>query len=258
MTEAVSRKDYYTKWGIHYLPSLMNAHLLQICNNFKDPGVQVYGGKLFSDQRDRADDIFVKLPPPKPSVRPSAPPVQSMNYYHSSANPCFHGNSLVKLASGTLKKVSEVKKGMTVATPVGSSKVRCVVKTLCRGTAHLVELGNGLLVTPFHPVRVEGRWEFPRNLGEVKELPCNAVYSFVLETGHIMIINNVECVTLGHNFQEDVVKHPYFGSEKIIDDLTKMRGWSTGFIELYPGCLVRDSNTTLVHAIRQEFVGAQV
>lgn len=44
-TEALSRADYFRKWGRHYLPSLARAHLLQYCNNFKDPGVQFYGGK---------------------------------------------------------------------------------------------------------------------------------------------------------------------------------------------------------------------
>lgn len=253
VTEALSKDEFFTKWGVHYLPSLLNAHLLQMCNNFKDPGVQVYGGKLFSDQRDRADDIFVKLPPPKPSYHTSAP-VQSMSYYHSSANPCFHANSLVKMANGNFKRVGDVKKGNQVATASGAAKVICVVKTLCKGTAHLVELGNGLLVTPFHPVRVGGKWAFPESLGEVKERPCDAVYSFVLDAGHIMIINGIECVTLGHNFQEEVVRHAYFGSQRIIEDLKKMRGWTTGLIELQSGCLVRDTVTTLVSGINQATV----
>jgi len=66
--EALSKVEWFSKWGVHYLPSLMFAHRLQQCNNFKDPGVQHYGGKLFSDLRDEADDIFNSLPPPKPSV----------------------------------------------------------------------------------------------------------------------------------------------------------------------------------------------
>ena len=41
VTEATSRRDWYTKWGKHYLPSLAQAHRLQQCNNFKDPGIQV-------------------------------------------------------------------------------------------------------------------------------------------------------------------------------------------------------------------------
>ena len=68
ITEAISREDWYTKWGGHYLPSLARAHQLQQCNNFKDPGIQQYGGELFKQLRDHADDLFCKLPPPKPSV----------------------------------------------------------------------------------------------------------------------------------------------------------------------------------------------
>jgi len=70
VTAALSRKDWFQKWGVHYLPSLARAHILQQCNNFKDPGVQFYGGSLFRHLRDEADDIFCKLPPPTPSIQP--------------------------------------------------------------------------------------------------------------------------------------------------------------------------------------------
>jgi len=59
--EALTRLAWYEKWGIHYFPSLMFAHLQQQCNNFKDPGVQAYGGELFRTIRTRADDAFVNL-----------------------------------------------------------------------------------------------------------------------------------------------------------------------------------------------------
>lgn len=70
VAEACSREDWYNKWGVHYLPSLTCAHLSQQCNNFKDPGVQNYGGPLFSALRDQADDIFCSLPAPTASKRP--------------------------------------------------------------------------------------------------------------------------------------------------------------------------------------------
>jgi hypothetical protein len=89
-TEALSRKDWYYRWGVHYLPSVMFAHKLQMCNNFKDPGVQHYGGELFRKLRDEADEIFCKLPAPKPTARSygysggaSAAPV-SMAAYHDA------------------------------------------------------------------------------------------------------------------------------------------------------------------------------
>ena len=45
--EAIQSKDAYKKWGQKYLLSLIAAHLHCYNNNFKDPGVQNYGGQLF-------------------------------------------------------------------------------------------------------------------------------------------------------------------------------------------------------------------
>ncbi|OLP88936.1 RNA-binding post-transcriptional regulator csx1 [Symbiodinium microadriaticum] len=56
VAEAFSREEWYTRWGVHFLPSLLCAHASQQCNNFKDPGVQHYGGDLFADLRDQADE----------------------------------------------------------------------------------------------------------------------------------------------------------------------------------------------------------
>mmetsp|Transcript_7373 Transcript_7373/g.12813 ORF Transcript_7373/g.12813 Transcript_7373/m.12813 type:complete len:585 (+) Transcript_7373:63-1817(+) len=86
-TEALSRQDWFLKWGILYLPSIMFAHRLQQCNNFKDPGVQCYGGKLFQEIRDDADDVFNNLPAPKPSIRRSQAAPVSMAAY----NNCYGG-----------------------------------------------------------------------------------------------------------------------------------------------------------------------
>merc|ERR1719486_240914 len=63
---SVSRSDWFRRWGIHYLPSIQRAHELQQCLNFKDPGMQHYGGELFRDVRDAADDRFNELPAPTP------------------------------------------------------------------------------------------------------------------------------------------------------------------------------------------------
>jgi len=262
--EAFSKLEFYKKWGVHYLPSLMRAHQLQMCNNFKDPGLQHYGGKLFRALRDEVDDIFVQLPPPKPTFpitktfgrgshnggrgapRVSAP-VSSMRVYHSSSNPCFDGECLVNMADGSKKSVKLIKKGDHVSGGNTDAEVLCVVKTTCDGgKVSLVELEGGLLVTPYHPVRKEGKWHFPCTLGDVTERECPAVYSFVLQEHHVMEINGVDCVTLGHGFEEEVVRHSYFGTSRVLEDLQRMPGWSEGLIELEAGCVQRDSVSGLV------------
>lgn len=76
VTEAFSRLDWYKKWGGHFLHSLLCAHRSQQCNNFKDPGVQTYGGELFRRLRDAADEVFVALDPPRPGRPPPPEPVR--------------------------------------------------------------------------------------------------------------------------------------------------------------------------------------
>lgn len=92
VTEAFSRGDWFTKWGKHYLLSLSRSHLLQQCTNFKDPGLQQYGGPVFEAARDECDDIFISLPPPTPSISHSvgasgaaqrAAPVDMSTYYNA-------------------------------------------------------------------------------------------------------------------------------------------------------------------------------
>lgn len=83
--EATSRADWYKSWGMHYLQSLARAHLVQQCNNFKDPGVQVYGGDLFQDVRDYADEMFLKLPPPAIANRANIDMLLAMGFDESTA-----------------------------------------------------------------------------------------------------------------------------------------------------------------------------
>eukprot|EP01129_Flabellula_baltica_P010632 TRINITY_DN450_c0_g3_i1.p1 TRINITY_DN450_c0_g3~~TRINITY_DN450_c0_g3_i1.p1 ORF type:complete len:751 (+),score=134.96 TRINITY_DN450_c0_g3_i1:233-2485(+) len=269
--EAFSREEYFEKWGKHYIPSLISAHLLQQCNNFKDPGVQHYGGEMFRSIRDSADETFMTIPPPKPTVKPepilnepskvsrrhaqpSRTNISSMSAYYSNSVPCFDGSCVVKMADGSIKRVSELQKGDSVQTQnKKTAQLVCVVKTFCRDQkTELVSLEGGLLITPWHPIRVNGTWKFPANIKQPTIMDCPAVYSFLLNNGHTMFINDTECCTLAHGMKGDVIGHEYLGTSKITDDLKSMKGWSNGLIELNAGCLVRDSSTNLITSITQQ------
>lgn len=62
----------------------------------------------------------------------------------------------------------------------------------------------------------------------------------------------VGCVNcIANIYAGDVVGHPYFGTQAIVDDLRKMRGFAQGCVELYPAVcagksMVRDDKTGLV------------
>jgi Mg-chelatase subunit ChlD len=257
-------EQYYNRWGKHYLPSLSRAHQLQQSNNFKDPGIQCYGGELFNKLRDEVDEIFSKLPPPKPSHRRGggggggggAPANFSMANYNTPTGGCFAGSGLVLMANGTYKRVSEIKKGDMVATLNNQhAEVLCVMKIHCeKNQADLVEIEGGLLITPFHPIKIGDRWQFPCAVSEPAVRYARYVYNFVLKDGgeHAMIVNGVTCVTLAHHYDEEVVRHSYFGSQKVLEDLRCMYGFERGLVEVRSDCFVRDAQTGLICAIAKD------
>jgi hypothetical protein len=58
-----------------------------------------------------------------------------------------------------------------------------------------------------------------------------------------VFINNIECVTLGHGLTDnEVVKHEYYGTEKVIKDLIKMKGFDEGIIIFDTNCIIRNYN----------------
>ena len=281
VAEAFSKSEYYIKWGQHYLPSLAGAHLLQQCNNFKDSGVQSYGGTLFNTLRDQYDDIFNKLPPPKPSRRivsssnnrnssgargsggsggsggnggsgaSSSRPLASMASYNCRSAPCFPGNALVSTINGKVQRIDALQPGDLVQTGRGETiGIDLIVKTkCCDGQQKLVTLKNsGLQVTPWHPIKM-GRgkaWSFPdtlvqQGLGSLKVMPCEAVYSFMLPKGHTsMVINGIECITLGHGVVNDkVASHPFYGTDAVRENVQQLNVNETGVIELQGGMCVR-------------------
>jgi len=74
MTKALNGADRFNRWGKHYLRALVRAHQLQVCTNFMDPGLQVYGGELFRTLRAEGDSIFLSLPAPRPASDESGIP----------------------------------------------------------------------------------------------------------------------------------------------------------------------------------------
>ena len=89
----------------------------------------------------------------------------------------------------------------------------------------MVKIGN-LLITPWHPIRVDGKWEFPANLHRKEKKFVECYYNYVLRGGESLICEGIECIGLGHGIEYDqVASHEYLGSNKVVEDLRKGRGW---------------------------------
>ncbi|TPX10109.1 uncharacterized protein E0L32_001306 [Thyridium curvatum] len=237
---ALSRQEYWDRWGAHYLPSLAGAHARQACNSFKDQGPLQYGrdSPLFARCRDALDAAFDNLPAPAPSNVPAQAAGRggrraaggfvgggfsiSMSAYNRSSNPCFAGFCRVRLASGRSVKVERLRRGTEVVTPRGARKVAAVLKTRVK-REEMVRVG-GLLVTPWHPVASvvgagEGRqWLFPVSAAEARVRYTGSIYSVLLEEdkspdAHAIMIEGAWGVTLGHGLLhgDDVRAHEFFG-----------------------------------------------
>ena len=239
--------NHFGKWGEHYLRSYLRAQKLQMCLNFKDAGVQMYGGPLFKEMQAIAEKAFGELPPPTPSA---AAPVQNSYYgtgapgpapsirsvtqtmaiFHNSGGSCFSGDNRVLMADGNRKAIKDINPDDLVWTPEGPANVVCLVTIGSKRPAQTMVQINGLCITPWHPIRREkgGPWVFPADHYLFGERLIQTVYNLVLNRGHVVDVEGYECITLAHGFQEPVAKHDYFGTSAVLNDLAKQPGYFQG------------------------------
>ncbi|KAG5982030.1 hypothetical protein E4U55_002399 [Claviceps digitariae] len=225
---AINQTAYFRKWGIHYLPSYVNAHSRQICNSFKDPGPLQYGAgsPLFISCRDRLNDAFDNLPPPEPksgmessSYAPNCYTPVSMRRYRDAAGVCFAGSTPVELASGRMVPIRRLRRGVKVRTPTGMRKVAMVLRTYLQHGS-MCRVGRGLLVTLWHPISLDGgkTWKFPALVSHEKTRYTGFVYSVMLQRddnskSHAVRVAGTWGVTLGHGLTtgNDARAHRFLG-----------------------------------------------
>ena len=265
VSKAFTTFERMARWGKHYVRSIIRAHLQQLCHNFKDPSVQLYGGPLFKDQQHKADKIFCSLPPPRQSIKtplktppvlpplpgapaaaPAAPPSMEV-YMDCGGGGCFGGDGEVALLHGGLKKVKEIQKGDVLLDSTGAaSQVVCLVAFPVRKTMKMVKL-NGVLVTLKHPVLREGVWKFAQDLAPSDALYCDTIYNLVMDQHHIVAVNGVDMVTLGHGKHDNsVLYHPYYGTRRVLEDLQRVHGWTEGAVVMANCHKYKDPFTGLV------------
>lgn len=201
--------------------------------------------------------MFLKLPPPEPTVKKEnyvAP--ANMGAYYNYGGGCIAGHCKVTMADGTTKLVRDIKKGDFVLSATGkSTKVVCVLVTKVNKVIDMINLHQGLSITPYHPIKVNGEWKFPTNVAPASKQFVSEYFNFVLEDAPSMLVNGVECIGLGHGLTDnEVVSHDYLGTAKILDDLKMMTGWSEGLVQV--GSFSRDSVTQRITKLLQAPISA--
>ena len=83
-------------------------------------------------------------------------------------------------------------------------------------------------------------WAFPIDLAEPVISTSEYVYSFVLKKrSHAISISNWPCITLGHDLQDNVAKHDFWGTSRVINCLKNFPGWENGIVTLKKFNIVR-------------------
>ena len=262
IAEAFSKDEFFFRWGAHFCLSIKLAHLYQICNNFKDPGVQHYASELFSDTRDRLDNIFITLPPPKPSsVRAryhgggGSPTPVRMSAFMNVMGGCFLGSSIAQLAGQKFKRVDQLVKGDKVITGTGEiDEVECVLKTVIddENDVQLVCINDNLVSTPWHPIKDEySEWKFPIDTGaQVVTVVTDAVYTFLLKNRGTILIGETECATLAHGLHGPVIEHDFLGTERVVADMQRFDGFQDGLVTVTADSFKRDPCTGRINAVQ--------
>jgi len=247
------KKKYVEKWGEHQLRHLIKSLEMQCKGNFREQMLKDFGGQMFNDLADAADDIYNNMEPPVPSRKPitqTAAQIQSAQDFAAKMNNfddnqsdgsygyygggCFAGHNTVQMADGTTKFVKDLVKGDQIASLDGeTATIRCVVRTATfQGQTDMCELDGGLLITPGHPVRLQGNWVYPRDVVQRKVVDCEAFYNLVVDQGHTAVVNGIELILLGHDYTEGILKHEYLGTQRVINDLKQLPGFTQGLVHL--------------------------
>ena len=264
MSKAISTKERYYRWGAHYLRSIARAYELQLRTNFMDIGLQAFGGKTFEALQNIGGQIFLSLPlnrtreikvnyiqqeqdqpQPQPLRQPSMQ-IDTGDYYGGGGGGCFDGSCVVDVLdeNGHVLQtpIKNLKKGDLVCVQENqTAKILAVVRIQLDERESLVEFNSSKLrLTQKHPVFYENKWQNPidivnqnKNIARISPPTPGApnyVYNLVLEHTHVLKVNDMFCVTLGHGIQE--AYHPFYGTNAVVNVLKASKDFEKGFISV--------------------------
>ena len=264
ITTRGAQENWFDRWGRHYLLSLMGAYNNEICNNFKDKGIWNFKSPMFDRQCDTVSTVFEAIPPPKPDIVKRQPtirtrgggvyfaeqsvsrsPLRSMSVYNNSSGGCCIGSSGVLMADKTIRLIKDLKKGDLVLTcdpnnvdETVISPIECLVFTKSYNEEELLSTVSNeatrLSLTPYHPIvnTKSYQWTFPISLNPPQIRKCEGVYTVVVQNRFPIIVQGFTYATLGHGITGEVIGHPFFGTERVINDLKKFNTYDYGFVNL--------------------------
>ena len=238
--EKAIKEEYYKKWGLNYLLSFLRFHIVEQCGNFKDQSLKFYSNEDFEKMQKNGNKIFISLPAPENDYDKGSN-ISQTNFTQLCYNAyggCFTGNAFVEMNKGNKKKVKDLRKGDIL---LNGAEVLCVVENKINKVENVVCI-NDVCFSLYHPIEIKGKWVFPCQYFKVEKKFIDSWFNLVLKNKHEIELNGIKAITLGHNRTEGILKHPYFGTKKVIEALMKYDTYKKGYVYTSNLKVVRKNN----------------
>ena len=238
--EKAIKVEYYKRWGLNYLLSFLRFHIVEQCGNFKDQSLKFYSNEDFEKMQKNGNKIFISLPAPENDYDKGSN-ISQTNFTQLCYNAyggCFTGNAFVEMNKGNKKKVKDLRKGDIL---LNGAEVLCVVENKINKVENVVCI-NDACFSLYHPIEIKGKWVFPCQYFKVEKKFIDSWFNLVLKNKHEIELNGIKAITLGHNRTEGILKHPYFGTKKVIEALMKYDTYKKGYIHTSNLKVVRKNN----------------
>ena len=243
------------EWGSHYLRAYRDHMLAGVCMNFKDPGLKIFETAEFLEFQRLGDEAFgtIDAPPVQRRGNVDMSTFSVSSVFNNAGGSCFEGSMPVRMADGSTRAIQHIRHGDRVFTPDGpATVVHAVEFNIYARSQPMSKLGSEVLVTPWHPYRVAAAngiyspWTFPADSVHYADRAIQKVFNLALDRGHVIQAEHFQFVTLGHGFQEEPLKHGFFGTEACIETLRRQPGFEIGR-PVYKNCVaIKDPHTGLI------------
>ena len=79
--------------------------------------------------------------------------------------------------------------------------------------------------------------------------PVKDVYTFIIDSRENIIVEDAIFSTFGHKQEGEIIGHDFFGTERVVNDLKAVKGWSKGIITLTSDRFIRGNSGRVVQIV---------
>jgi hypothetical protein len=265
ISKSISNDERFANYGKQFLLTVLSSHKNYVRTNGRNKSIRHYGGNEFVRYQEYSFKMFNELSISGGTIKRKrlengqvvTVPMTDTSQYGRNNDPCFIGTGIVTVLRSEIIEnnnlnsnsdnnvehiekimIQDVKKGNYIYSKITIngekkekwSKVLCVVKTELSDAIMMTFLDENFIISPKHPIFENGDWIRPIDRYMSKKVCIKEIYNFILEDGHTILVNDKHtCVTLGHNSDNSILKHDYYGRD-IVEKIKQMEGWEDGLV----------------------------